>query len=73
MDEDLQQRLPTREHAWAEVGGPIASFIRDELDVHSSVGSPIVVVLCPTRLCAIGDVIPANTAIGIDLPASLAT
>jgi signal transduction histidine kinase len=28
---------------WAPVPGPIAAFIRDELQVHSSVGSPILV------------------------------
>lgn len=35
--------LPTREDAWAEVDGPIAAFVRGELGVHSSVGSPVVV------------------------------
>jgi signal transduction histidine kinase/ketosteroid isomerase-like protein len=35
--------LPTREDAWTEVDGAIAAFVRDELGVRSSVGSPIVV------------------------------
>jgi signal transduction histidine kinase/ketosteroid isomerase-like protein len=35
--------LPVREDSWAEVGGPIADFIREELGVRSSVGSPIIV------------------------------
>jgi signal transduction histidine kinase/uncharacterized protein YoaH (UPF0181 family)/ketosteroid isomerase-like protein len=39
----LSTEQPTREDQWSEVGGPIADFIRDELHVRSSVGSPIVV------------------------------
>jgi signal transduction histidine kinase/ketosteroid isomerase-like protein len=35
--------LPTREDSWADVGGPIADFIREKLRVRSSVGSPIIV------------------------------
>jgi signal transduction histidine kinase/ketosteroid isomerase-like protein len=35
--------LPVREDAWADVGGPIADFIREQLGVWSSVGSPIIV------------------------------
>jgi signal transduction histidine kinase/ketosteroid isomerase-like protein len=35
--------LPVREDSWADVGGPIADFIRDELGVRSSGGSPIIV------------------------------
>jgi signal transduction histidine kinase/ketosteroid isomerase-like protein len=35
--------LPVREDAWADVGGPIADFIREELQARSSVGSPIIV------------------------------
>jgi signal transduction histidine kinase/ketosteroid isomerase-like protein len=35
--------LPVREDSWADVGGPIADFIREELQVRSSVGSPIIV------------------------------
>jgi signal transduction histidine kinase len=34
---------PAREDAWADVRGPIADYVRDELGVRSSVGSPIVV------------------------------
>jgi signal transduction histidine kinase len=33
--------LATREDAWADVSGPIADFIRDQLHVRSTVGSPI--------------------------------
>jgi PAS domain S-box-containing protein len=33
----------TREDDWGEVSGPIADFVREELGVRSSVGSPIVV------------------------------
>jgi signal transduction histidine kinase/uncharacterized protein YoaH (UPF0181 family) len=39
----LSTGQPTREDKWAEIGGPIADFIRDKLHVRSSVGSPIVV------------------------------
>jgi signal transduction histidine kinase/ketosteroid isomerase-like protein len=35
--------LPVREESWADVDGPIADVIRDELGVRSSVGSPIIV------------------------------
>jgi signal transduction histidine kinase/ketosteroid isomerase-like protein len=35
--------VPAREDSWADVGGPIADFIREELHVRSSVGSPIIV------------------------------
>jgi signal transduction histidine kinase len=34
---------PTREDSWADIDGPIAAFVRDELGVRSTVGSPIVV------------------------------
>ena len=34
---------PSREDDWGEVSGPIAAFIREELGIRSSVGSPIVV------------------------------
>ena len=34
---------PTREDDWGDVSGPIADFVREELGVSSSVGSPIVV------------------------------
>jgi PAS domain S-box-containing protein len=34
---------PTREDDWGDVSGPIADFVREELGVRSSVGSPIVV------------------------------
>jgi PAS domain S-box-containing protein len=33
----------TREDDWGDVSGPIADFVREELGVRSSVGSPIVV------------------------------
>jgi GAF domain-containing protein len=33
----------TREDDWDEVGGPIAAFVREQLGIDSSVGSPIVV------------------------------
>jgi PAS domain S-box-containing protein len=34
---------PTREDDWGEVDGPIAAFVREQMGVRSSVGSPIVV------------------------------
>jgi signal transduction histidine kinase len=34
---------PAREDGWAGTAGPIAAFVREELGVRSSVGSPIVV------------------------------
>jgi PAS domain S-box-containing protein len=34
---------PTREDDWGEVAGPIAAFVREELGIRSSVGSPIIV------------------------------
>jgi len=34
---------PAREDTWADVRGPIAHAVRDELGVRSSVGSPIIV------------------------------
>jgi signal transduction histidine kinase len=34
---------PAREDDWADVSGPIAAFVRDELGIDSSVGSPVVV------------------------------
>ena len=34
---------PTREDSWDEVPGPIAAFVRDQLGIDSSVGSPVVV------------------------------
>jgi GAF domain-containing protein len=34
---------PTREDNWDEVAGPIAAFVRDQLEIDSSVGSPVVV------------------------------
>ena len=33
---------PAREDDWAHVTGPIAAFVREQLDVNSSVGSPVV-------------------------------
>jgi signal transduction histidine kinase len=39
----LQTRRPVREDAWHEVGGPIAAFMREELGVRCTVGSPILV------------------------------
>jgi signal transduction histidine kinase len=38
-----ETRRPARVDDWTAVPGPIAAFIRDELHVRSSVGSPIVV------------------------------
>jgi len=38
-----QTGRPTREDDWDEVGGPIAAFVRDQLGIDSSVGSPVVV------------------------------
>jgi len=38
-----ETRRPARVDDWTAVPGPIAAFIRDELGVRSSVGSPIVV------------------------------
>jgi signal transduction histidine kinase len=34
---------PAREDDWSEVSGPLATFIREELGIASTVGSPIVV------------------------------
>jgi PAS domain S-box-containing protein len=34
---------PAREDDWAEVPGPIAAFVREHLEINSSVGSPVVV------------------------------
>jgi PAS domain S-box-containing protein len=39
----FETRRPARIDNWADVPGPIAAFIRDELGVCSSVGSPIIV------------------------------
>ena len=39
----LRTARPVREDDWDDVSGPIAAFVRDELGVRSSVGSPIVV------------------------------
>src|SRR4029079_17388575 len=39
----LTTRRSAREDDWANVGGPIAKFVLDEMGVRSSVGSPIVV------------------------------
>jgi PAS domain S-box-containing protein len=39
----LRQRRPTREDDWHGASGPIAAFVRDELGIRSSVGSPIIV------------------------------
>ena len=39
----LETQQPTRVTDWASVPGPIATVIREELDVKSSVGCPIVV------------------------------
>jgi len=39
----LTTRRPAREEDWAADGGPIAAFVLNEMGVHSSVGSPIVV------------------------------
>ena len=36
-------RRPAREDCWGEVAGPIAEFVRTQLGIISSVGSPIVV------------------------------
>jgi PAS domain S-box-containing protein len=38
-----QTRRPVRIDDWADVPGPIAAFVRDELGIRSSVGSPIFV------------------------------
>ena len=38
-----ETRQPTRVDDWTVVPGPLAAFLRDELAVRSSVGSPIVV------------------------------
>ena len=34
---------PAREDDWADVSGPIAAFVREQLGIDSSVGSPVVV------------------------------
>ena len=34
---------PAREDDWADVAGPIAAFVREQLGIDSSVGSPVVV------------------------------
>jgi PAS domain S-box-containing protein len=34
---------PAREDDWAAVSGPIAAFVREQLGINSSVGSPVVV------------------------------
>jgi GAF domain-containing protein/ketosteroid isomerase-like protein len=34
---------PSREDNWAAVGGPVAAFVRNQLGVRSSVGSPVAV------------------------------
>jgi signal transduction histidine kinase len=39
----LRTGRPAREDGWEEVAGPIADFVRRELGIRSSVGSPIVV------------------------------
>ena len=39
----VRTRRPTREDDWEDVEGPIAEFVRTVLEVHSSVGSPIIV------------------------------
>jgi PAS domain S-box-containing protein len=39
----LKTRRPAREDDWADVSGPIAAFVREQLGINSSVGSPVVV------------------------------
>ena len=39
----LRTARPTREDDWGEVSGPIAAFVREDLGIRSSVGSPITV------------------------------
>jgi PAS domain S-box-containing protein len=39
----LRTAGPSREDDWGEASGPIAEFVREELGIRSSVGSPIVV------------------------------
>jgi signal transduction histidine kinase len=39
----LRTARPVREDDWESASGPIAAFVRDELGVRSTVGSPIVV------------------------------
>jgi GAF domain-containing protein len=39
----LKTGSPAREDDWAGVSGPIAAFVREQLGIRSSVGSPIVV------------------------------
>ena len=39
----LNTRRPAREDDWAGVSGPIAAFVREQLGIRSTVGSPIVV------------------------------
>ncbi len=39
----FETRRPARIDDWADVPGPIAAFVREELDASSSVGSPIIV------------------------------
>ena len=34
---------PTREDDWGQVAGPVAAFVREQLGVDSSVGSPVIV------------------------------
>ncbi len=39
----LSKARPAREDDWSDVAGPIAAFVREQLGIRSSVGSPVVV------------------------------